>query len=1091
MTLLPFLFVRLVLINNSACDAFFFVVPFYINYYQSLFNLLFVLCRADCALRMAKDLQRKATDAKISNDNDDNGSSKDTFTSLPADQEQSAKTSMSLGSSPQEQNSTSSDEPAGSLIPPDGTTETKHNLYQTEPTKSGNKEDEFEQQQDQGKTQPVKRNVAVDISLVDDSPNSTSLNLINSPILSEKSNSKATTPLASPVGMITSWLSGSAEKPPLAPSVISSVNDSELSADPKLGSHGTQLAGSLLFPISSHILLEMDDMGYDGGPCSAGATAVLDFVAQILADIIAEQAKAHSTVESILESVPLFVDAESLLVFQGLCLGRVVNFLERRLLRDDDEDNFKRLDKTKWSANLDALCYMIVDRVYMGSFPMPLGVLRTLEFLLSMLQLANKDGRIEEVTPLGKGLLSITRSTKQLEGYIYSILKNTNRMIMYCFLPTYLISIGEDELLSGAGFQTEPGRSPLAKRASKDGVAIDICTVLQLLIANKRLILCPSNGDKDVICCLLVNLVVLLRDKRLTAQNLAVDLMKYLLLHRRQMFEEMLMLRTDQGGQAYDVLRGGFDKLLTGSVSMFFEWFNGSEHVVNRALDQCASIMWHRYITDSYKFPGVRIKGFETRRKRDMGRRSKETVKLDEKHWELMDKRRESLEEVRNNMSTLLRKIRQDKYGWVLHAESEWQNQLQQLVHERGIFPVRHSFVDSEWQLCPVEGPYRMRKKLERCKFRVDTIQSLLKSGLRLAEDVMVTNEDPELGFSDNGPDDLDSGLNVLSDGVDQKETDGAASGFYEGGDEDIGFRTEPSSLGWNDDRASSINEQSLHSAMDLGAGKSSVYSAQITDSIHPRSEVGSPRASSIRTTDLKPGDEKSDSFLFDNGEYLIRPFLEPSEMIKQKYNCERVVGLDKHDGIFIIGELCLYIIENFYIDETGCICEKAREDEPSVIDQALGVKKDVITGSEFSLRSPSSSFRSGVGASARHLVGGRAWAYNGGAWGKEKVCSSSTLPHPWHMWKLDSVHELLKRDYQLRPVAIEIFSMDGCNDLLVFHKKEREEVFKNLVTMNLPRNSMYVYFLVCLLFSSGSILFVLYEYLLCANLPLAMVDCT
>ncbi|GJT95112.1 protein SPIRRIG [Tanacetum coccineum] len=49
----------------------------------------------------------------------------------------------------------------------------------------------------------------------------------------------------------------------------------------------------------------------------------------------------------------------------------------------------------------------------------------------------------------------------------------------------------------------------------------------------------------------------------------------------------------------------------------------------------------------------------------------------------------------------------------------------------------------------------------------------------------------------------------------------------------------------------------------------------------------------------------------------------------------------------------------------------------------------------------------------------------------------------------------MLKRDYQLRPVAIEIFSMDGCNDLLVFHKKEREEVFKNLLAMNLPRNSM------------------------------------
>ena len=66
-------------------------------------------------------------------------------------------------------------------------------------------------------------------------------------------------------------------------------------------------------------------------------------------------------------------------------------------------------------------------------------------------------------------------------------------------------------------------------------------------------------------------------------------------------------------------------------------------------------------------------------------------------------------------------------------------------------------------------------------------------------------------------------------------------------------------------------------------------------------------------------------------------------------------------------------------------------------------------------------------------------------------------MAHPWRKWKLESVHEILKRRYQLRPVAIEIFSTDGCNDLLVFHKNERDEVFKNLVSLNLPRNNMYV----------------------------------
>ena len=79
-------------------------------------------------------------------------------------------------------------------------------------------------------------------------------------------------------------------------------------------------------------------------------------------------------------------------------------------------------------------------------------------------------------------------------------------------------------------------------------------------------------------------------------------------------------------------------------------------------------------------------------------------------------------------MSTELRVVRQDKYGWILHAKSKWQTFLQQLVHERGIFPMRKTSLieDFEWQLCPIEGPYMMHKKLERCKLKIDTIQNVL-----------------------------------------------------------------------------------------------------------------------------------------------------------------------------------------------------------------------------------------------------------------------------------------------------------------------------------------------------------------------------
>lgn len=491
------------------------------------------------------------------------------------------------------------------------------------------------------------------------------------------------------------------------------------------------------------------------------------------------------------------------------------------------------------------------------------------------------------------------------------------------------------------------------------------------------------------------------------------------------------------------------DKLLTGSLSSFFEWLEGSQHTVNKVLEQGAGLMWVQSIAGSSKFPGIRMKSMENHRGNEMIKKSKELARLDLKHWEQITERRYALELVRDAMSTELRVVRQDKYGWVLHAESEWQTHLQQLVHERGIFPTRktHETGEPEWQLCPIEGPYRMRKKLERCKLKVDTIQNVLDWQFDFGQtDFSKERHENVLGASDSGS---DSFSQLFVDGAQQLNLEGELYHEFSVKDSDDVREVSSARAALIDDHASSVNEASLHSAVEFGT-RSSALSGPVSDSIQGRSELESPAlSSSMKTDDVRVAEDKSERELLDNGEYLIRPYLEPLEKIRFRYNCERVVGLDKHDGIFLIGELCLYVIENFYIDGTGCICEKDSEDELSVIDQALGVKKDT-TFMDFQSKSTSS-----WAAAVRTCAGGRAWAYNGGAWGKEKVCASGTLPHPWRMWKLDSVHEILKRDYQLRPVAIEIFSMDGCNDLLVFHKKEREEVFKNLVAMNLPRNSM------------------------------------
>lgn len=1032
-----------------------------VEYLESCVELYFSCVRAAHAIKITKELSVKTEDKNL-NDCDDSSSSQNTYSSLPHEQEQSNKTSISVGSFSKGQASTSSDEmPTVSSDMPGDKSEKGSGFNQE--TVELAKEDvqavlsSDGEAMDHISTPTPSTN---EISLPDikdklnsihptDSQSSTPQNLFDSPMLSEGSHSKMSlTTSSSPVLALTSWLGGGSHSELRAPSIESyiSVTESDASSDLKSNSHGSTAPNEYL-AINSGLLIEMDDSGYSGGPCSAGATAVLDFLAEVLSDFVTEQLKATPIIENILESVPLYIDAESVLVFQGLCLSRLMNFVERRLLRDDEE-NDKKLDKSRWSLNLDALCWMIVDRVYMGAFPQPAGVLRTLEFLLSMLQLANKDGRIEEAPPAGKLLLSITRGSRQLDGYVYAILKNMNRMILYCFLPLFLITIGEDNLVVRLSLQNE-AKKRLSFNSSLEDTGVDVSTVLQLLVAHRRIIFCPSNIDTDLNCCLCINLVSLLFDQRQNVQNMAVDILKYLLLHRRAALEELLVSKRNQGPHV-DVLHGGFDKLLTENLSTFFKWFHSSEQDINKVLEQCGSIMWMQYITGSAKFPGVRIKGLDGRRKREISRKSRDSSKLDFRHWEQINERRIALELVRDAMSTELRVVRQDKYGWVLHAESEWQTHLQQLVHERGIFPTRKTVTDEDpdWQLCPIEGPFRMRKKLERCKLKIDTIQNVLSGQFELGElELSKEKIENEPNASDN---DSVYFFNVLDENV---KNDSFGSDLYDESifkESDEAKDAASSRTGWNDDRDSSIYEASLQSGAEIGV-KPDALNIPTAESILEKSDIESPmQPPAIRTEEVKFTEEKSDKDLNDNGEFLVRPYLEPLEKIKYRYNCERVVGLDKHDGIFLIGELCLYVIENFYIDESGCICEKEGEDELSVIDRALGVKKDFSCNMDSQGKSTSS-----WGVSMKSYVGGRAWAYTGGAWGKEKIRSSGNVPHLWRMWKLNSVHEMLKRDYQLRPVAIEVFSMDGCNDLLVFHKKEREEVFKNLVAMNLPRNSV------------------------------------
>lgn len=218
-------------------------------------------------------------------------------------------------------------------------------------------------------------------------------------------------------------------------------------------------------------------------------------------------------------------------------------------------------DLYRWAPNLDTLSWLLVDRVYMGAFAEPAGPLNVLEYLLSMLQLANTDGRVEGATPIAKTMLFTRSGGRQAEAYVQSLLKNTNRMLMFCFLAQSSSNPTEEEASilnekkidkSGSGSEIIVEGVPKSPGGGSGDngvtyqVTLDKAAVLQLLLANRKIIFCTINVDLDLVCALCINLCAMALDNEQSTKPLVVEVWKALLAHRSSALEDVLITRSIQ-----------------------------------------------------------------------------------------------------------------------------------------------------------------------------------------------------------------------------------------------------------------------------------------------------------------------------------------------------------------------------------------------------------------------------------------------------------------------------------------------------------------------------------------------------------------
>ncbi|CAI5942605.1 unnamed protein product, partial [Closterium sp. NIES-65] len=962
-------------------------------------------------------------------------------------------------------------------------------------------------------------------------------------------------------------------------------------------------------------LVEAESM--KGNVAAVAAGIVLDIIGEVVAGALLEVPKSAPLLDAVQDAVPGDIPADVAAVFTGQWLQRVLLVLERCLLASSVEAS--KLDRARWGPNLEALAPVLADAAFCGSFARPKSCKQVLQFMLQLLQAANTNGLIENAQPATRGLLIRTRGTF-LEPYILALLKACGRLVLYSFLPSDMVGVravtsGEDgDELTGSvrtsgTYAAEPWVGERRMVPALDP-SLDRSDSLHLLLANHGIILSSVSVDLELVACLCHNLTYMIlqlppsqslpqqqqgggagheRESLIQQQQqhvaLAAEAWKVLVAHRAKELEELLTFRTPRG-DVVDLFHGGFDTVLQNGEASLVHWLVGSQALVVEVLGQKATPAWRDAVLAAARAADGRVKVLEVRRRKEAQRRARDSLRSMARYEEQQGGNVGTAEKVRFGIAKELLVRRQDKFGWVLQAEREWQGHLQQLVHERGIWPAWPGGLDTkqrskwgeegaekegeggdesegeeegagtlQWQLCSTEGPLRMRKKMRRSKVQVDLRQKQCVTCIEPEPIPIVEGAEEEAreaerrsresskaesskpAAEDGAGDAEGKGREKDGEGAakEEEEAAGGGKGKEEGGKESYLqlsvsdgtppriYRAHSTMVDLDDEGGSladlvashmeALAEEEAEEQSDAAeeAGKTegqggaatggaidgskpnAAKSGRLSSSASASSGASGPVAgrgieasSSGSSSSADPASRSSSKRMgydlgadclrggagggaeSDDGEYLIRPHLEPGERIRFRYNCDRVVGLDKRDGIFLIGEQCLYVIDNYFIDSTGRFREKEAEGTVSVLDQALGMKPGKPSGFTAAACGANPMKRHGVG-----LVGGwaetvAAWRATGGGGGEnsgelagegeedeEAAAEEAVLSHECKKWKHEEVHEVLKRRYQLRPVAIELFSMSGNNELLVFHINERDECFKNLQAMNLPRNSL------------------------------------
>ena len=220
--------------------------------------------------------------------------------------------------------------------------------------------------------------------------------------------------------------------------------------------------------------------------------------------------------------------------------------------------------------------------------------------------------------------------------------------------------------------------------------------------------------------------------------------------------------------------------------------------------------------------------------------------------------------------------------------------------------------------------------------------------------------------------------------------------------------------MSMNDDKVQNISVDQNESIF-----LSNTNSTNLSESTSSFSRQNTQLNSSINSTVSSSSSSTSSS-----ANQNVARLLEDGEKINHIYKCARVQGLDTTEGVFLFGKEHFYILDGF----TQLINKEIVEIDslkPSAYEPLIP-KSSCGSGSTLNFASSSSSSSSTSAFST----------------------FNSTAERTFSKFAYEDIREVHNRRYLLQEIAMEIFSNDGRNYLLVFQRKCRNKVYERLIAL-------------------------------------------